>query len=198
MAAAAMLAASIPAAAQDAQTLQGGWYGGFMAGALTGTHGDEFDLDLPHSGISLGVFSGYRSLIGGITLGGEIAGEASILSSAGAPAQGLPNARAGVTSRLSLRGVVGLPLNQLTPYLAAGPVIGWQQYSPWPGASADVLHWGGELAAGADYRMTEAFFLRGEARVTTFSRETYNIGLGDFEAGTRNTLDVRVGAGLSY
>lgn len=195
--AAAVLCVSATSASAQAQEWSG-WYGGFSAGVLAGGYEDSTGLVLDYGQASIGAFGGYRADFGGVLLGGEATGEGLLLGLGDGSAVGLPQVTAGLTSRFAVRATLGLPQGSFVPYMAAGPVLAYQRYTAGTTGSDTRAHLGGEVAVGVDMAITEAAFVRAEARYSMFSTETYNIGLGNYSAKARGAADAKLGIGFRF
>lgn len=173
-----------------------GLYAGLdVGGKFGGGYIDQFNDFYYYDGILAGVHVGYNWQTGSslvLGLEGDLALYNSWLSST--------NFGAGFSARLnatgSIRARVGVAAGNALLYGTAGVIAANQTYAPGAATPATRTHLGWVAGVGMQYAVDDNWSVRAEYLRFDPGSQTYNVGLGDYQADMAAGNIVR--AGVSY
>lgn len=100
----------------------------------------------------------------------------------------------------ALRGRVGIDMGNVLPYVAAG-ITATQLQTFWPGGPAerDATLFGGTVGVGADVKLTEKVFLRGEYAFSYYGSKNFQYcgGICTMDHSVQ-THDLKLGVGFKF
>lgn len=154
----------------------GSYTSGTADGEVIGGGSDSFAID----GLQLGGLAGYNMELNRLVFGVEADAGLRAVDGVGFGG-GIDDFD--VTPMAHLRGRIGLPLDRLLPFIAAGLTLGdGRARSPGNGTPSNP-HLGWNIGAGLDLAVSERLVLRAEYIYDRLSTETYSFAPGDIDFG---------------
>ncbi|WP_395449897.1 outer membrane protein [Aminobacter sp. UC22_36] len=149
---------------------------------------------------SLAVFGGYNWQSSNFVYGidGELGYRFKNNTDTGVPGPGTMETKLGLYG--ALRGRVGVDMGDILPYLAVGvTATQLQTLFPGSGAERDASLFGGVVGVGADVKLTEKLFLRGEYAFSYYGSKTLEYCGGGCEMEHKvQTHDFKLGVAYKF